>query len=55
LNDPGRYLTLDLWVSRAAYEKFRADHAAEYRAIDAQCEALTEHEAEVGRFERLGF
>jgi heme-degrading monooxygenase HmoA len=55
LNDPGRYLTLDLWVSRATYEKFRADHAAEYRAIDAQCEALTEHEAEVGRFERLGF
>ena len=55
LNDPGRYLTLDLWVSKAAYDQFRGDHAAEYQAIDAQCEALTEHEVELGRFERLGF
>jgi heme-degrading monooxygenase HmoA len=55
LKDPRRYLTLDLWVSKAAYDKFRADHAAEYQAIDAQCEALTEHEAELGRFERLVF
>jgi quinol monooxygenase YgiN len=54
LKDPGRYLTLDLWVSKAAYDNFRAHHAAEYQAIDAQCEALTEHEAELGRFERLG-
>lgn len=55
LKDSGRYLTLDLWVSKAAYDKFRADHAAEYQAIDAQCEALTEHEAKLGNFERLGF
>jgi len=55
LKDPRRYLTLDLWVSRAAYDKFRADHLAEYQAIDAQCEALTEQETELGRFERLGF
>ena len=55
LKDPGRYLTLDLWVSKAAYDKFRASHSAEYQAIDALCEALTEHEAELGRFERLEF
>jgi quinol monooxygenase YgiN len=55
LKDAGRYLTLDLWVSKAAYDEFRALHSAEYQAIDAQCEALTEHESELGKFERLGF
>jgi quinol monooxygenase YgiN len=55
LKDPGRYLTFDLWVSKAAYDKFRARYSAEYQTIDAQCEALTEHEAELGRFERLEF
>jgi heme-degrading monooxygenase HmoA len=54
LNDATRYLTLDLWVSREAYERFRAEHSGEYEAIDAQCEALTEQEKELGRFERLG-
>lgn len=55
LKDPGRYLTLDMWVSKAACDKFRADHVADYQSIDAQCEVLPEHEAELGRFERLGF
>ena len=54
LKDRRRYLTLDLWVSKEAYDKFQAVHLAEYRAIDAQCEELTEQETELGRFERLG-
>lgn len=54
LNDYGRYLTLDLWTSKAAYESFRARHLAEYQAIDEKCEALTEQEIELGRFERVG-
>jgi heme-degrading monooxygenase HmoA len=54
LKDPRRYLTLDLWVSKEAYDKFQAEHLAEYRTIDARCEQLTEHETELGRFERLG-
>jgi len=54
LKDASRYLTLDLWVSKEAHERFLAEHGGEYRAIDAQCEALTEQENELGRFERLG-
>jgi hypothetical protein len=46
------YLTLDFWTSRRAYESFRKRHAAEYNAIDAQCEALTEIEREIGRYVR---
>jgi heme-degrading monooxygenase HmoA len=53
LNHPRRYLTLDLWVSKAAYDRFRSDHQKEYEAIDAQCEELTEKESELGQFERL--
>ena len=48
------YLTLDWWTSRKAYESFRKRHAAEYKAIDARCEVLTENEREVGRYARIG-
>ena len=48
-----RYLTLDFWVSREVSERFRARHTEEYQALDRQCEALTEQERELGRFERL--
>ena len=53
LNNPRRYLTLDLWASKQAYDRFRYDHRQEYEAIDAQCEELTEEETELGHFERL--
>jgi heme-degrading monooxygenase HmoA len=46
------YLTLDFWKSQAAYDAFRAQHAAEYQAIDAECEGMTESEREVGRYGR---
>ena len=48
--DGSRYLTVDVWESESAYEAFRATRIEEYREIDAQCEALTESEREVGRF-----
>ena len=51
LDRPDRYVTIDRWTSRAAYERFRAERAAEYHAIDEQCEQLTGHEALVGAFE----
>jgi heme-degrading monooxygenase HmoA len=53
LKDPGRYLTLDFWISKDAYDRFRDQHRADYQTIDKQCEALTEREIELGRFERL--
>jgi heme-degrading monooxygenase HmoA len=51
--DPRRYLTLDFWESKLAYERFRAERAEEYTALDAQCETFTEFERELGQFERV--
>ena len=45
-----RYVTLDFWDSQEDYERFKSQHASEYKAIDAKCEALTEREDEVGKF-----
>jgi heme-degrading monooxygenase HmoA len=45
-----KYLTLDYWNSEEAYEEFRRRHAAEYKTIDAACEAMTESEREIGRY-----
>ena len=53
LKDGRRYVTLDFWVSREAYENFRQQHAAEYGALDQKFEELTEKELEIGKFERI--
>jgi heme-degrading monooxygenase HmoA len=53
LNDPRRYLTLDYWSSKEAYETFREQYRAEYTALDQRCEGLTERETAVGIFERV--
>ena len=49
-----RYITLDFWNSEQAYRRFRQQNAARYQAIDAECEAMTESEAEMGSFSRVG-
>jgi heme-degrading monooxygenase HmoA len=48
-----RYVTMDFWASKEAYEEFKAQHAAEYEAIDHKCADLTEQERELGKFERV--
>lgn len=53
LKDQSRYLTLDFWTSKSAYDSFREVHAADYRRIDAQCEGLTAEEVLIGYFERV--
>ena len=42
LNDPRRYLTLDYWSSKEAYETFREQYRAEYAMLDQRCGGLTE-------------
>ncbi len=54
LKESSRYITLDFWTSRLAYERFREQYLAEYRAIDEQSAELTEAELQVGEFERVG-
>jgi heme-degrading monooxygenase HmoA len=48
-----RYLTVDLWRSREDYERFRQQHAEEYRRIDESCEHMTQQETAIGSFARL--
>jgi heme-degrading monooxygenase HmoA len=49
-----RFLTVDRWRSRDDYEAFRAGFDAEYTAMDATSERLTESEKRVGVFEMDG-
>jgi len=51
--DPLRYLTIDVWRSRKAYEQFKKQHRDEYQAIDRQCESLTEVEQKIGEFQAV--
>jgi heme-degrading monooxygenase HmoA len=51
--DLQRYVTLDFWISREAYERFQDTRKVEYAAIDRECEPLTESETEIGGFERI--
>ena len=43
-----RFVTVDLWRSRAAYETFRKANAAEYSALDEWCRQLLAHERMLG-------
>ena len=45
-----RFITIDYWETKAAWEDFRSHHAEEFESLDAACEALTTRETEVGRF-----
>ena len=48
-----RFMTLDHWISEEAYQVFRQQHLAEYKAIDNRFEALTEKEEMIGAFVRI--
>ena len=49
--NPGRYLTIDRWETREAYELFLSQWKEEYQALDMQCEHLTESESYLGGYE----
>ena len=51
---PLRYLTIDRWTTPDAYAAFRAEHRADYDAIDRRCDELTEQEQFVGAFVLAG-
>jgi heme-degrading monooxygenase HmoA len=52
-NSTRSYATLDFWTSQEAYDKFRKQRLADYKALDESCEDLTESEREVGTFVRV--
>lgn len=47
---PGRYLTIDRWQSKEAYNGFRNASARQYAELDRECEALTTGERFLGAF-----
>ena len=51
---PRQYFTIDRWESQAAFESFQARYADDYKAIDRECEVLTESEVKIGSFESAG-
>lgn len=46
-----RYVTIDRWNSRAAYDEFRDNYSIEFEELDARCAALTVSETAIGNFE----
>jgi quinol monooxygenase YgiN len=52
-DDTGVFVTIDNWISQAAYAAFREKFAADYAAIDRQCGALTVDEVCVAQGETL--
>jgi len=50
---PAMFLTLDFWTSRQAYESSMAEHAAQYKRLDAAGKKLTRRERSIGWFESL--
>jgi len=51
--NPQRYLTIDHWRSKEDYEAFLLKYTQEYKALDAQCEGLTESESLLGRWKMV--
>lgn len=47
-DEPGTYLTIDRWTSRAAFESFHDVRRAEYDHLDAQTAHLTDDEVRIG-------
>ena len=50
---PQHYITIDRWDSEAEYKKFLAHWQSEYKALDKQCEGLTERESLRGKWASL--
>lgn len=46
--DSKRFIAVDVWRNRSAYENFRKQNAADYAALDAWCRQLLEHERMLG-------
>ena len=46
----GRYVTVDTWSSRAAYDAFRRAHRRQYEKLDRRFAAWTVRETSLGSF-----
>jgi heme-degrading monooxygenase HmoA len=46
----GRYVTVDYFVSQAAFQAFLKEFGEEYEALDQRCEAVCASEKRIGSF-----
>ena len=49
----GRYLTIDRWQSRMAFESFKRQYAEAYLALDWKLEGLASSEVPLGSFDEM--
>ena len=49
----GKYMTLDHWSSRGAFEQFKSTFREQYETMDHRCEALTVEESFFGYFDKV--
>jgi heme-degrading monooxygenase HmoA len=49
-----RYVTIDRWESREAWQAFRQHFAADYERLDREFEGLTKSESPLGEFAPAG-
>ena len=54
LDTKARYITVDYFVSQAAFNEFLKQFRAEYDALDRQCERVRAFEQPVGSFTNHG-
>ena len=52
--DAHRYVTIDRWESREAWQAFRQHFSAEYERLDREFEGMTTAEAQLGEFAPAG-
>ncbi len=50
IDNPLRYITIDRWISRAAFETFHHQRSDDYDALDRRCDVITEREQLLGTF-----
>ena len=48
---PAKYITLDFWASRSAFESFKESNHTAYQQMDKNCETLTIFERCLGMFD----
>ena len=47
----GSYLTLDVWRARADFDAFKAEHGADYEALDRRTAGWTRAEHPLGEYQ----
>jgi heme-degrading monooxygenase HmoA len=51
--NPRRFITIDRWESRDAYQQFQSRFSREYAALDEECQDLTTNETPLGQYSEV--